>query len=59
VFGALRVPALASDRSLHGPMEEAHMWLSYALALLVVLHVASAFYHLLWRKDDVVQRMLR
>jgi cytochrome b561 len=59
VFGAFRVPALVSGRSLHGPMEQVHVWLSYALALFVVVHIAGAFYHLLLRKDDVMQRMLR
>jgi cytochrome b561 len=59
VFGAFRVPAVVADRSLHGPMEQAHVWLSYALALLVVVHIAGAYYHLFWRKDDVMQRMLR
>jgi len=59
VFGWLRVPTIISDRSLHGPMEQAHVWLSYALAFLVAAHVAAALYHLLWRKDDVMQRMMR
>ena len=40
-------------------MEDAHVWLSYVLALLVAAHVAAAFYHWLWRRDDVMQRMLR
>lgn len=59
VFGWFRVPALLAERSLHGRMEQAHVWLSWALAFLVAVHIASAFYHLLWRKDDVMQRMLR
>lgn len=58
-FGWFRVPALLSDNSLHGPMEQAHVLLSWALALLVMVHIASAFYHLWWRKDDIMQRMLR
>jgi cytochrome b561 len=58
VFGWLRVPAIVSDRQLHGPLEDAHVWLSWALALLVLAHIAAAFYHRLWRKDDVMQRML-
>ena len=58
VFGGFRIPALVSDRALHGPLEQAHVVLSWALAALIVVHVASAFYHLLWKKDDVMQRML-
>lgn len=42
-----------------GAMEQAHVLLSWALALLVAAHVASAFYHLLLKRDDVMQRMLR
>jgi cytochrome b561 len=52
------VPALVGDNSLHGALEQAHALLSWALALFVVVHIASAFYHLAWRKDDVMQRML-
>jgi cytochrome b561 len=57
VFGAFRVPPIMQDASLHGAMEQAHVLLSYALAFLVAVHVASAFYHYLWKKDDVLQRM--
>jgi cytochrome b561 len=39
--------------------EEAHELLAWTLALLVAAHVAAALYHWLWRKDDVMQRMLR
>ena len=58
VFGVFRVPAIVRDASLHGAMEQAHVALSYALALLLVVHIASAFYHYLWKKDDVMQRMV-
>jgi cytochrome b561 len=59
VFGWFRVPGLVSNKGLHGALEDAHVWLSWALAFLVAAHIASAFYHLLWKKDDVMQRMLR
>jgi cytochrome b561 len=59
VFGWFRVPELVSDNLLHGRLEQAHVFLSWALAALVAVHVASAFYHLLWKKDEVMQRMLR
>jgi cytochrome b561 len=39
-------------------LEQSHTLLSWALALVVVVHIASAFYHLAWRKDGVMQRML-
>ena len=59
VFGWFQVPALASGNALHKPLEEAHELLSWTLAFLVLAHVASAFWHLWWKKDDVMQRMLR
>ena len=34
------------------------MLLSWTLALLIAVHVASAFYHLLLKKDGVMRRML-
>lgn len=57
-FGWFHVPALVADNSLHGALEQAHALLSWALALFFVVHIASAFYHLVWRKYDVMQRML-
>ena len=59
VFGWFRVPELVSNNALHGRLEQAHVVLSWALAALIAVHVASAFYHLLWKKDEVMQRMLR
>jgi cytochrome b561 len=59
VFGWFRVPELVSNNALHGRLEQAHVFLSWALAALIAVHVASAFYHLLWKKDEVMQRMLR
>ena len=31
----------------------------WAAAALVLVHIASAIYHWRWKKDDVMQRMLR
>jgi cytochrome b561 len=60
-FGIFNVPALVSGggRNLHDVLEETHAVLSWALAVLVLVHIASAVYHWRWRKDDVMQRMLR
>ena len=59
-FGLFTIPPLvaSSARALHDQLEAAHSWLSWALALVVILHVASALWHWLWKKDDVMQRML-
>lgn len=60
-FGWFTVPPLVSgaSRSLHKALEETHEFLAWTLALLVLVHVASAVYHWRWKKDDVMQRMLR
>jgi cytochrome b561 len=60
-FGLFNVPALVSggSRGLHDMLEETHAILSWTLALLVLVHIASAIYHWRWKKDDVMQRMLR
>ena len=52
------VPSLTSNRALHGPLEDLHKVLAWALAAIVVVHIAAAFYHLWIRKDDVMRRML-
>lgn len=36
-----------------------HSLLSWTLLVLVVLHVAAAFWHHFWRRDDVLWRMIR
>ena len=57
-FGLFDVPSLVTDPKLHKLFEETHEALSWTLAVLVAVHIASALWHWLWRKDDVLQRML-
>ena len=58
LFGSLRVPGIVTDRSLHEQLESAHTALAWALAILTLVHVLAAFYHLIFRNDGVMQRML-
>jgi len=60
VFGWVRVPAIVSapDRRLHEQLEHLHSFLAWTLVVLLIVHVAGALYHLIIKKDDVVQRML-
>jgi cytochrome b561 len=37
---------------------DAHMWLAFSMAGLLVLHVGAALLHHFWYRDDVVRRML-
>jgi cytochrome b561 len=59
VFGIFSVQAIVANRTLHRTLEETHEVLAWTLALLVVVHIASAIWHWGWKKDDVMQRMLR
>ncbi|CAN7531186.1 cytochrome b [Pararhizobium sp. LjRoot255] len=66
----LNIPTLLFNRVLipHLPMEKseaaetfwsnAHAWLAYGLAGLVVLHAAAALLHHFWHRDEVLRRML-
>ena len=59
LFGWVRVPAIVSspDRGLHERLEGLHEQLAWALAIVIVIHIAGAIYH--WKKNDgVMQRML-
>lgn len=66
----LNIPTLFFNRVLvpHLPMEkseaaetfwsDAHTWLAYGLAGLVLLHAGAALLHHFWHRDDVLRRML-
>jgi len=59
LFG-LRVPNVVSSRdpAVHELLENSHSALAWALAALIVVHFVGAFYHLLVKRDGVMQRML-
>lgn len=66
----LNIPTLFFNRVLipHLPMEkseaaeifwsDAHAWLAYGLAGLVLLHAGAALLHHFWQRDEVLRRML-
>jgi cytochrome b561 len=56
VFG-LTIPAIVSDKSLHGALEDTHKWLAYVLAALTVVHIAGALRHHFVKRNDVLRRM--
>jgi cytochrome b561 len=57
-FG-IPVPAIyiSSDRAMHRFFEEWHEILSYALAILVIVHIIGALRHHLIKRTDVMRRM--
>ena len=56
MFG-LQVPPIVTDRTLHRPLEDWHLYLSYALAALVVVHIIGALRHHVIKRNDVMRRM--
>jgi cytochrome b561 len=58
-FGLVALPPLGgADAALKAIARERHEWLFYALAALVVLHVAAALWHHLHLRDATLSRML-
>ena len=55
----LTVPSIyvSQDRAMHQFFEHWHEWLSYALAILVLVHFAGALRHHLVKHNDVLRRM--
>lgn len=58
-FGVVPLPDLvAKDKALGEWLGEVHEFLVFALALLLVLHIAAALKHHFLDRDDVLRRML-
>jgi cytochrome b561 len=57
-FWLFQVPPLPSTPALSGGAHEVHELLGWAMAALVVLHIAAALHHHFWRRDTVLLRMM-
>ena len=59
-FGLFELPKLVSpNKELGGLFNQVHMYLGWAMIGLVSAHIGAAFWHLLYHKDRVMQRMVR
>jgi cytochrome b561 len=60
VFGLFRMPHIWPAGSVFGraTIGYVHVWGTYALLVVVGLHVLAALYHHLWLRDRVLSRML-
>ena len=59
LFGQLPLPDFVSpDKALAEAIKPWHGYLAYAMATLVVLHVAGAVKHQLVDRDGLIARML-
>jgi cytochrome b561 len=45
------------DRSMRQWIEESHLLLAYLLAVIVLVHIAGALRHHLFKRNDVLRRM--
>jgi len=60
IYGILSIPSfMGHSPGLHEFIEEVHEVAGHAIVPLVLLHIIGAFKHLLFDRDDVMQRMLR
>lgn len=58
-FGLFKVPGWTGrDEALQELAETWHEWMFWALVVLVLMHVAAAFWHHLFRNDATLVRML-
>lgn len=58
-FGLFRVPQFTSQNPDAARLfEHWHIYMAYALAALIALHVLAALYHHLYKRDTVMARML-
>lgn len=61
VFGlaTIRPIVTTQERAVHEQLEQWHSILAWSLVALVAVHVAAAIWHMVVRKDGVMDRMLR
>jgi cytochrome b561 len=58
-FGLFKIPPMASpNAALYDVFQGVHENTAYVLMFILTVHILAAFYHLLFVKDGVFQRML-
>ena len=58
-FNLVQLPDfVAANRPLYDVLHSVHMWLSWALIAVAVLHIGAALKHHFVLRDDVLRRML-
>lgn len=57
--GGLRIPGLPTEhKALSDTLKSVHVWLGTAFYWVIGLHIVAALYHALFRRDNVLRRML-
>ena len=57
-FWLFTIPGLEKNEALHNAFETVHVFGQFAVYLLVALHIAGTAWHLVIRRDGVLERML-
>lgn len=57
-FWLFTIPGLEKNESLQKTFEAIHVFGQYAVYLLVLLHIAGTVWHLVIRRDGILERML-
>ncbi len=57
-FGLFTIPGLEKNESLQKAFDTVHVVGQYAVYLLVLLHIAGTIWHLVIRRDGLLERML-
>lgn len=57
-FWLFTIPGLEKNESLHHAFETVHVIGQWAVYLLVILHIAGTAWHLVIRRDGILERML-
>lgn len=56
-FGLFTIPSFTKNPLIGDTLYVTHVWSSYVIIGLVILHVLGALYHYLYKRDQVMQRM--
>lgn len=57
-FGLVDLPALAEDKNLHKFAEQVHLATQWAVYALIALHIGAVVWHIVMRRDGILERML-
>lgn len=57
-IGLIHALPIATRKTIEEQVGALHGWLAWSLVALLAFHVAAAFKHHLWDRDDVLTRML-
>ena len=58
IFGLFDFPKLPVPKEVGGIAKNAHLYVQWAVYALIALHIAATVYHLIVKRDGLLDRML-